>query len=83
MAWSAKLTSVNTSLEKTVDSLSFTVEFSETDGRKTTKTYILYLDELADTNLLTLKAKVDEDKARLTKLDDIRVKLEAQLGKVI
>ena len=83
MAWQARLIAVNTSLDKTVDSLSFTVNFFEGDGRNTDKTYILYMDELADTNLPTLKAKVTEDLARLAKLDDIRIKLEARVGQVI
>jgi len=83
MAWQARLISVNVSLDKTVDALSFTVNLFEADGRNRDKTYILYLDELADTNLTTLKAKVTEDLARLTKLDDIRTKLEAKIGAVI
>jgi hypothetical protein len=83
MSWQARLTNVNVSLDKTVDALSFTVNFFEADGRNTDKTYKLYLDELADTNLTTLKAQVTADLARLTKLDDIRTKLEAKIGMVI
>ena len=83
MAWQARLTSVNVDLDKTVDSLSFTVNLFEADGRKRDKTYILYLDELADTNLATLRAQVQADLDRLTKLDDIRTKLLARVGQVI
>ena len=83
MAWQARLTSVNVNLDKTVDALSFTVNLFETDGRNRDKTYILYLDELTDTNLATLRSKVQEDINRLTKLDDVRTKLLAKLGQVI
>ena len=83
MAWQARLTSVNVDLNKTVDALSFTVNLFEADGRQRDKTYIIYLDELADTNLLTLKAQVQTDLDRLTKLDDIRTKLLAKVGQVI
>ncbi len=83
MAWQARLTAVNVNLDKTVDALSFTVNFFEDDGRNVDKTYIIYVDELADTNLLTLKAQVDADLARLVRIDDARAKLEARIGQIV
>jgi hypothetical protein len=82
--WKAKLTDINYDLAKTVDAFKIIVElFHDTDGRKVTKTYNLYLDEMADTNLTTIKAQVVEDLARLEKFDDVRELLETKIGKVI
>ena len=83
MAWTATLQEVNANLDKRIDGLEFTVEFNSDDARSISKTYIIWSDELADTNLTTLKAKVDEDLARLVKLDDMITKLEAKIGQTI
>lgn len=81
--WQAKLLSINSDLEKTVDALKMGIEFFHTDGRKTTKIYILYLDELADITLASLKAKVEADLNRLIKLDQVIAALTGKIGQVI
>lgn len=83
MAWQARLTSVDVNLDKTVDALKFSVNFFETDGRNTDKTYIIYLDELETVSLTTLRAQVQADLDRLTKLDQVRAALESRIGQVI
>lgn len=83
MAWQARLTSVNVNLDKTVDALKMTVEFFHEDERKTTKTYIIYLDELETVSLPALRAQVQADIDRLIKLDQVKTALESRIGTII
>ena len=83
MAWQAKLISVDIDLDKTVDALKMLVELFHEDLRTTTKTYIIYIDEVATVSLVALKVEVQADLDRLTKLDQIRTALEAKIGMII
>ena len=80
--WQAKLLSVETNLDKTVDTVAMTVDLFNDDGRTTTKKYLLYLDEMETISLTTIKEKVVADLARLEKLDTVRTALESKIGKV-
>lgn len=81
--WQARLLSVNINLDKTVDALRFSVEFFHTDARKTTKEYIIYLDELETVSLPAIRAQVQVDLDRLAKLDQVRTALESRIGQII
>jgi hypothetical protein len=81
--WQAKLINVIDNLEKTVDALKLEVDLFHADGRKITKTYIIYLDELTEVSLTSLKAQIQVDLDRLTKLDQVKTALVSKIGKVM
>ena len=80
--WQAKLVEVVYDLNKTVDTIKMVVELFN-DTRITTKEYLVYLDELTEVSLSSLKAKVQADLDRLEKLDQVYTALSAKIGKVI
>lgn len=80
--WKAKLINVTYELDKTVDALKMTIELFD-DTRSTEKSYIIYLDELSEVSLASLKAIVKADLDRLEKLDLVYGALSARIGLVI
>ena len=82
MAWRYKITAVNPLADK--DYLDFHVEFSTTtDARIYIKTYRVYIDELPDTTILTLKAIVDVDLLKIIKFDELSATLTGYIGTYI
>jgi len=75
--------SVESNLEKTVDSIKISVELFHEDKRKTTKEYILYLDDMETVNLETIKGSIVKDLERLEKLDTVKNALTSKIGLVI
>lgn len=81
--WQARLISAVHELEKTVDCVRMTVDLFHTDGRTKRKEYLLWVDEIETVSLVSLKAKVQVDIDRLTKLDTILSALNTKIGVVI
>lgn len=81
MAWRYKITSVNALTDNQY--LEFNIEFSNNtpgDTRIMNKTYRVYMDDLPDTTIATLKALVDADKAKLVKFDQVAASLTTYIG---
>lgn len=81
MAWRYKIVSVQSLVDEKF--IEFNVEFSNTtpgDTRIINKNYRVWVDELPDTTIQTLKAIVDLDKAKLVKFDQLSASLTQYIG---
>jgi hypothetical protein len=81
--WQAKLLEVIYDLNKAVDGVKMSVELFHSDGRTASKIYTLWVDELSEINLTSIKAQVQADLDRLAKLDYIITSLSSKIGKVM
>lgn len=81
--WQAKLVSVDYNLGKETGVIELLVEFSHTDTRRTSRKYVVYLDDLQTITLDSLKKDIVIDLARLNKLDQVYTFLSSKIGKTI
>jgi hypothetical protein len=81
--WKAKLLAVNYNADQETGKVVLSVELFHTDGRTTTRDYIIWVDELTSISLSSLRIQVDEDVARLGKIDSILSTLNDKVGQVL
>jgi len=79
MAWNAKLIAVNMNVEKDIDYIETTIQF--TDGTTTKdKVYRVYSDQLAGTTVADFSAIVQVDLEKLNKLESFSNTLKTKIG---
>jgi hypothetical protein len=83
MVWHAKITSVDTALNKTNEWFNVTVLFHEDDLRTFTKIYTIWIGQMTGYATSDFKTIVQKDLDNLTNLDTLRVALIANIGKDI
>ena len=80
MVWHAKITKVETMLDKTNEAIEVTVLFHEDDSRTYTKIYKLWLNEMSGYTLTDFKTIVQADLDSLIKLDTMKNVLISKIG---
>jgi hypothetical protein len=82
--WKAKLINVVEDVSKRTDGLIMTVElFDDATTRKTTKEYLLWVNDFTTIDLASIKAVVQKDLDTLNKVDQVKTALQAKIGLVI
>lgn len=81
--WKAKLLAVTYNPDQETGRVVMSCQLFHTDGRSTTKEYILWVDELGSISLSSIRTQVDADVDRLEKIDSILETLNGKIGQVL